>query len=99
MIFPSDSISLSITSPALRNSAGFLCIPTPAGVPVKITSPGRSVIDLEEHKIKFQEIFIKDSKNSYCVNSAIISSILKINSPVFPHCFSIPLIEHLITKL
>lgn len=49
MIFPSDSISLSITSPALRNSAGFLCIPTPAGVPVKITSPGRRVIDLKNY--------------------------------------------------
>lgn len=46
-IFPIDSISLSIKSPTAKNSAGFLCIPTPDGVPVKITSPGFKVIDLK----------------------------------------------------
>lgn len=44
---PIPSISLSNTSPGLRYSAGFLCIPTPAGVPVRIISPGYSVTILK----------------------------------------------------
>lgn len=46
-IFPRDSISLSIKSPTAKNSAGLRCIPTPDGVPVKITSPGFKVMDLQ----------------------------------------------------
>lgn len=46
-IFPIDSISLSIKSPTAKNSAGLRCIPTPAGVPVKITSPGFNVMHLK----------------------------------------------------
>lgn len=47
-IFPIDSISLSIKSPGAKNSAGLRCIPTPDGVPVKMTSPGFKVIVLNE---------------------------------------------------
>lgn len=40
---PSRSISTSTTSPGLRNTGGVRAMPTPGGVPVKITSPGSSV--------------------------------------------------------
>lgn len=62
-IFPMDSISLSIKSPTARNSAGFRCIPTPDGVPVKITSPGFSVMHLKRRKIEFKFEFVIDCLN------------------------------------
>lgn len=46
-IFPTDSISESITSPTFRNCGGLRCIPTPLGVPVKMTSPGFNVMHLK----------------------------------------------------
>src|SRR2546426_3322716 len=39
---PMPSISISTTSPTLRYSGGVRAKPTPAGVPVMITSPGHS---------------------------------------------------------
>jgi len=38
------STSTSIRSPGLRNTGGLRANPTPAGVPVAITSPGSSVM-------------------------------------------------------
>src|SRR6202042_1616506 len=43
---PIRSISTSKTSPSAKNSGGLRAKPTPSGVPVAITSPGRSVIPL-----------------------------------------------------
>lgn len=48
--FPNPSISLSKTSPAFRNCGGFLCTPTPEGVPVRIKSPGYNVTILQNEK-------------------------------------------------
>ena len=39
---PSPSIRLTTSSPGFRNTGGLRAIPTPDGVPVKITSPGRA---------------------------------------------------------
>src|SRR5437762_9780895 len=44
---PIPSTSVSITSPALRNSGGLRANPTPLGVPVAIISPGSNVMPLE----------------------------------------------------
>lgn len=41
---PMGSIVISTVSPFLRNLGGLKPIPTPCGVPVAITSPGRRVI-------------------------------------------------------
>lgn len=49
---PTDSISDWMTSPAARNSAGLRCIPTPLGVPVRITSPGVNVMVLKRFKVQ-----------------------------------------------
>src|SRR5262249_2833283 len=46
---PIFSIQILTTSPALRNSPR--ADPTPAGVPVRITSPGGSVIPLDNRSI------------------------------------------------
>ena len=46
--WPSPSISLTITSPGFRYSGGLRYMPTPPGVPVKMTSPGRRVMPLKE---------------------------------------------------
>jgi len=42
---PSPSMPSSTTSPAFRYCGGFMPKPTPAGVPVLMTSPGRSVMN------------------------------------------------------
>src|SRR6476659_754497 len=42
---PSPSIPNWMASPAFRNCGGFIPNPTPAGVPVLITSPGSSVMN------------------------------------------------------
>jgi hypothetical protein len=41
------SISIRTTSPATRKRGGFMAPPTPAGVPVVMTSPGSSVNAVE----------------------------------------------------
>src|SRR5271155_5455655 len=41
---PMPPISIRTTSPPLRNLGGLKPMPTPAGVPVAITSPGCSVM-------------------------------------------------------
>lgn len=59
LIFPMPSISLTRTSPAFKNSGGFLLIPTPAGVPVRIKSPGYSVTILQlQKKNRFTHSFL-----------------------------------------
>ena len=45
---PIPSISLSRMSPLCRNSGGLRCMPTPAGVPVRMTSPGYNVTILKQ---------------------------------------------------
>src|SRR2546423_3282471 len=42
---PNPSIPTSTMSPGFRYFGGFIPSPTPAGVPVLITSPGRSVMN------------------------------------------------------
>ena len=42
---PSPVIDMSTWSPSFRNCGGFIPSPTPAGVPVMIRSPGRSVMN------------------------------------------------------
>src|SRR5439155_12613087 len=42
---PRPSIPSSTTSPAFRYCGGFIPKPTPGGVPVLITSPGRRVMN------------------------------------------------------
>lgn len=44
---PRPSISVSRTSPRCKYSGGLRVYPTPAGVPVRITSPGNRVINCE----------------------------------------------------
>src|SRR5262249_39785336 len=44
---PMPSISASTTSPFLRKIGGSRPAPTPAGVPVEMTSPGSSVVNVE----------------------------------------------------
>lgn len=41
---PTPSSSTSTTSPSFSQTCGFLPIPTPCGVPVKIKSPGSRVV-------------------------------------------------------
>ena len=41
------SISMRTTSPGLSSTGGFSAMPTPAGVPVEITSPGSRVNAVE----------------------------------------------------
>src|SRR5437660_1906270 len=48
---PTPSISTSTSSPGLRNTGGLRAAPTPGGVPVKIRSPGSSVITCERNWI------------------------------------------------
>ena len=45
---PSPSIPSRMTSPPFRNTLGFCPMPTPGGVPVVITSPGISVMKVEQ---------------------------------------------------
>lgn len=93
-------------SPTAKNSAGLRCIPTPLGVPVKITSPGFNVMHLK-FKIKtstralvsVELLYSFRLLNHYFDNKWIMSSILKINSFVFPDCFSIPLMLQFTFKL
>ncbi len=49
---PIPSISISSTSPALRNSGGFCPIPTPDGVPVMTMSPGSRTIPADNWLIR-----------------------------------------------
>lgn len=49
--FPKPSISLSMISPGFKYSGGLRCIPTPFGVPVRMTSPGFKVIDLKSKRV------------------------------------------------
>ena len=44
---PRQSISTSTTSPGLSQTGGLRAMPTPGGVPVKIRSPGSSVMTCE----------------------------------------------------
>lgn len=46
-VFQFPQFRFSSTSPTERNSGGFLCTPTPAGVPVSIKSPGYKVTILK----------------------------------------------------
>lgn len=46
LITPRLSISTSTTSPSRNHTGGFIARPTPDGVPVIITVPGRSVLPL-----------------------------------------------------
>ena len=48
---PMGSIVISTVSPFLRNLGGLKPIPTPCGVPVAITSPGRRVIPSDNSAI------------------------------------------------
>ena len=48
---PMPRTSVSIRSPGLRNSGGVRAKPTPSGVPVAMSEPGRSVKPLETHSI------------------------------------------------
>ena len=41
---PTRPISIATTSPAASIRGGFIAMPTPAGVPDEITSPGSRVI-------------------------------------------------------
>jgi len=50
---PTPSKATSTTSPSLSQSWGFLPIPTPDGVPVKITSPGSRVVPWLKNAIVF----------------------------------------------
>src|SRR5687768_7955979 len=44
---PIPSMAVSSTCPGARNTFGFRPAPTPAGVPVAMRSPGRSVVNWE----------------------------------------------------
>ena len=44
---PSSSIAVSTMSPSSSSTGGFLAMPTPPGVPVSTTSPGRSRVNRE----------------------------------------------------
>ena len=48
-LYMNDTLFVYIT---FRNSGGFLNTPTPGGVPVRITSPGRSVKNCVSQAIK-----------------------------------------------
>ncbi len=50
---PTPSNPTSTTSPSFSQSCGFRPIPTPCGVPVKITSPGKSVVPWLKKAIVF----------------------------------------------
>ena len=50
-MIPILSISTVTTSPSLRNTGGSRKTPTPAGVPVEMTSPGNSVIEEETNEM------------------------------------------------
>lgn len=45
---PSPSIPSRMTSPPFKNTLGFCPMPTPGGVPVVMTSPGISVMKVEQ---------------------------------------------------
>ena len=49
---PIPSIATLTTLPTPRNSGGFMALPTPLGVPVRITSPGNSVNARDKYAIK-----------------------------------------------
>ena len=49
--FPTLSIVTSTISPDLRYIGGFLPIPTPPGVPVRIISPGSNVNSLSKQQM------------------------------------------------
>ena len=49
---PTFSISTSTTSPGLRNTGGLRVKPTPAGVPVAMTSPGTRSKIIEAYSIR-----------------------------------------------
>lgn len=87
IIFPMPSISLTRTSPAFKNSGGFLLMPTPAGVPVRIKSPGYSVTILKFLRKYISTLFVV---KTYCERYETKKSILKISSDVFPSCFNFP---------
>ena len=50
-IVPTPSTVTSITSPGWSQTGGFLAKPTPPGVPVAMTSPGRSLVNDEKNSI------------------------------------------------
>lgn len=94
---PIPSISLSRTSPGLRNSCGFLWTPTPAGVPVRITSPGYKVTILEK-KLLLKILRLFNEANTHCDKYETKKSILKISSEVLPLCFKTPFTQLLMAK-
>uniref|UniRef100_A0A480GU82 Fumarylacetoacetate hydrolase domain-containing protein 2B n=1 Tax=Sus scrofa TaxID=9823 RepID=A0A480GU82_PIG len=51
MMTPSSSVSHWTSSPFLRKRGGFLNTPTPAGVPVRMMSPGQTVTNRETQAI------------------------------------------------
>jgi hypothetical protein len=50
---PTRSISIATTSPSTSIRGGFLAMPTPAGVPVEITSPGSRVMTVVRTSISW----------------------------------------------
>ena len=60
-------ISTSTVSPAFIQTGGFLAAPTPPVVPVIITSPGSSSVNVEIYAINFGTLNTKSLIGAYCI--------------------------------
>ena len=66
---PIPSIETSQTSPSFRKTGGLRAAPTPAGVPVTMTSPGTSVIAALRVTIRSTTSKIMSSVFADCITS------------------------------
>ena len=74
---PSPSISMTQLSPSARNFGGLRCIPTPPGVPVRITSPALSVQICETQLMMNGMSKIKNFVFESCILSSPIQDLGK----------------------
>ena len=70
-IRPIPEISTSTTSPSMSSAGGDRATPTPAGVPVMITVPFRSVIPRLKYLIRLDTSNIKSSVLPSCLNAPL----------------------------
>src|SRR5438105_6807382 len=81
---PMFSISTSTTSPGLRKIGGLRVKPTPAGVPVAITSPGTRSKMVEQYSIRrgIEKISIEVVEVCITVPLTRVSSFRLVGSPI-----------------
>src|SRR5690606_10707102 len=74
---PSPSIETVTTSPSFRKRGGFMPIPTPGGVPVRMTSPGSSVKCCDRYEIRVGILKIRLLVLLSCMISPLMDDVIR----------------------